>query len=86
MQSLQLRIRLFKAQGGHSCLGPYGNDKYPEVKTQGLEETWRAMLEDKARFLYLDFEELSGFSMDSSSGSGAPPSTKQRKNRLNLNH
>jgi len=34
---------------------PYDNDRYPEVQPQGLEETWRAMLEDKARFPLLGF-------------------------------
>lgn len=33
--------------------GPYDNDKFPEVKTQGLEETWRAMLENTAKFAIL---------------------------------
>ena len=34
---------------------PYDNGRYPEVKPQGLEETWRAMLQDKTRFPYLGF-------------------------------
>jgi hypothetical protein len=29
---------------------PYDNDKFPEVNPMGLEDTWRAMLEDKSRF------------------------------------
>jgi hypothetical protein len=34
--------------------GPYDNDKFPEVKPKGLEETWRAMLEDTSRFTLLE--------------------------------
>jgi hypothetical protein len=34
--------------------GPYDNEKFPEVKPMGLEETWRAMLEDTARFPLLE--------------------------------
>ena len=30
--------------------GPYDNNKFPEVKPKGLEETWREMLEDTSRF------------------------------------
>ena len=33
---------------------PYHNDKFPEVKPKGLEETWRAMLEDTSRFPLLE--------------------------------
>jgi hypothetical protein len=29
---------------------PYDNEKFPEVKTHGLKETWRAIIEDKERF------------------------------------
>ncbi|RDW58601.1 NAD(P)-binding protein-7 [Coleophoma cylindrospora] len=31
--------------------GPYDNDKFPEVVPKGLEETWRAMLEETSKFL-----------------------------------
>jgi len=30
--------------------GPYDNEKFPEVKPKGLEETWKAMLEDTSKF------------------------------------
>lgn len=34
--------------------GPYDKEKFPEVKPKGLEETWRAMLEDTSRFPLLE--------------------------------
>jgi hypothetical protein len=34
---------------------PYDNDRFPEVKPQGLEETWRAMLQDTKKFPLLGF-------------------------------
>ncbi|KAE8449255.1 hypothetical protein EG329_008422 [Mollisiaceae sp. DMI_Dod_QoI] len=34
--------------------GPYDNNKFPEVKPMGLEDTWCAMLEDTSRFPLLE--------------------------------
>jgi hypothetical protein len=34
--------------------GPYDNNNFLEVKPKGLEETWRAMLENTSRFPLLE--------------------------------
>lgn len=46
--------QVVQGTGGTLLPAPYDNDRFPEVTTQGLEETWRAMLENKERFGILE--------------------------------
>ena len=47
---LEASHQVIQGTGRTLLPGPYDNDKFPEVTPQGLEETWRAMLEDTSRF------------------------------------
>lgn len=45
---------MIQGTGGTLLPGPYDNSKFPEVKPMGLEETWSEMLEDTAKFPFLE--------------------------------
>jgi hypothetical protein len=46
--------QVIQGTGRTLLTGSYDNDKFPEIHPKGLEESWRAMLEDTSRFPLLE--------------------------------
>jgi hypothetical protein len=46
--------QVIQGTGGTLLPAPYDNKRFPEVETQGLEETWRSMLNNKEKFGILE--------------------------------